>query len=94
MPGKSFCIDATNHNYSPFHSTDYHPLKKFTFGITLPKEWTKKSELDNVRCICFRKQFWTWAAYDYYDPEAVSGGSAIWGTPPLKTVTFGLSVNF
>ena len=21
---------------------------------------------------------WTWAAYDYYDPEAVSGGSAIW----------------
>ena len=37
---------------------------------------------------------WTWAAYDYYDPEAVSGGSAIWGTPPLKTVTFGLSVNF
>lgn len=35
-----------------------------------------------------------WAAYDYYDPEAVSGGSAIWGTPPLKTVTFGLSVNF
>lgn len=34
------------------------------------------------------------SAYDYYDPEAVSGGSAIWGTPPLKTVTFGLSVNF
>ena len=24
----------------------------------------------------------------------MGGGGAIWGTPPLKTVTFGLSVNF
>jgi hypothetical protein len=37
---------------------------------------------------------WTWAKYDYYDPEAVSDGSAIWGTPPLKTYTFGINVNF
>ena len=24
----------------------------------------------------------------------LSGGTAIWGTPPLKTVTFGINVNF
>ena len=37
---------------------------------------------------------WTWAAYDFYDPESVSAGTAGWGTPPLKTVTFGLNLNF
>lgn len=37
---------------------------------------------------------WTWAAYDNYDPEAVSAGSATQTTPPLKTVTFGLNINF
>ena len=29
-----------------------------------------------------------------YDPEAVSAGSATQTTPPLKTVTFGLNINF
>lgn len=33
-------------------------------------------------------------AYDFYDPESVSAGTAGWGTPPLKTVTFGLNLNF
>lgn len=33
-------------------------------------------------------------AYNNYDPEAVSAGSATQTTPPLKTVTFGLNINF
>ncbi|SHJ24249.1 TonB-dependent receptor [Bacteroides stercorirosoris] len=76
------------------HSTDFIRLKTLTFGVTVPKEWTRKIGLENVRVYASANNLWTWAAYDYYDPEAVSGGTAIWGTPPLKTVTFGVNVNF
>ena len=76
------------------HSTDFIRLKTLTFGVTLPKKWTQKAGLDHVRLYASANNLWTWAAYDYYDPEAVSAGTAIWGTPPLKTVTFGLNVNF
>ena len=76
------------------HSTDFIRLKTLTFGFTIPKDWTRKIGIENVRLYASANNLWTWAAYDYYDPEAVSGGTAIWGTPPLKTVTFGINVNF
>ena len=76
------------------HSTDFIRLKTLTFGFTVPKDWTRKIGIENVRLYASANNLWTWAAYDYHDPEAVSGGTAIWGTPPLKTVTFGINVNF
>ena len=76
------------------HSTDFIRLKNLTFGITLPKEWTNKLGLDYVRFYASGNNLLTWASYDQYDPEAVSAGSAIWGTPPLKTMTFGININF
>ena len=76
------------------HSTDFIRLKTLTFGFTVPKDWTRKIGIENVRLYASANNLWTWAAYDYYDPEAVSGGTAIWGSPPLKTVTFGINVNF
>ncbi len=76
------------------HSTDFIRLKNLTFGFTMPQEWTKKIGIENVRLFASANNLLTWARYDYYDPEAVSNGTAIWGTPPLKTVTFGINVNF
>ena len=76
------------------HSSDFIRLKNLTFGFTLPKEWTSRIGLDNVRLYASGNNLWTWARYDQYDPEAVSAGSAIWGTPPLKTMTFGININF
>jgi TonB-linked SusC/RagA family outer membrane protein len=75
------------------HSTDFIRLKTVTFGVTLPKSWTNKVGLDKVRLYASANNLLTWAAYDYYDPESVRNGSAIWGTPPLKTVTFGFNIN-
>ena len=74
------------------HSSDFVRLKTLTFGVTLPKSWTSRVGVDHLRLYASANNLWTWAAYDYYDPEAVSGGVAIWGTPPLKSVTFGLSL--
>ena len=76
------------------HSTDYIKLKNITFGFTLPESWTKKMGISNIRLYASASNLLTWAAYDYYDPEAVRAGSSIWGTPPLKTVTFGFNINF
>ena len=76
------------------HSSDFIRLKNLTFGFTLPKEWTSRLGLDYVRLYASGNNLWTWARYDQYDPEAVSAGSAIWGTPPLKTMTFGININF
>lgn len=76
------------------HSTDFIRLKTLTFGVTVPKAWTNKAGINNLRLYASANNLWTWAAYDAYDPEAVSAGTAGWGTPPLKTVTFGLSLNF
>ena len=50
--------------------------------------------MDNLCFYASANNLWTWAAYDYYDPEAVSGGTAIWGTPPLRTVTCGFNMYF
>ncbi len=76
------------------HSTNYLRLKTLTFGFTLPKEWIKCAGLSSARIYMAANNLWTSAAWDYYDPEGVINGSSIQGTPPLKTITFGLNVNF
>lgn len=76
------------------HSTDFFRLKNITFGVTLPKQWTSKVGLDNVRLYASATNLWTWAAWDYYDPEAVRSGDTTQETPPLKSVTFGLNIHF
>ena len=76
------------------HSSDFVRLKNLTFGVTLPKQLTQKAGINNLRFYMSANNLWIWAKHDYYDPEAVRNGSAIWGTPPLKTVTFGLNMNF
>ena len=76
------------------HSTDFIRLKNLTFGFTLPAAWTKPVGIEAVRLFFSASNPWTWARYTYYDPESVSGGMAIWGTPPLKTFTFGVNINF
>lgn len=81
-------------NSRRIHSTDFIRLKNLTFGFTLPKQWTRKVKMDNVRLYMSGDNLLTWAKYDYYDPEAVSKGTATWGTPPLKAITFGLNINF
>jgi TonB-linked SusC/RagA family outer membrane protein len=76
------------------HSSDFIRLKTLNVGFTIPQAWVRKAGINNVRLFASANNLWTWAAHDYYDPEAVSAGTAIWGTPPLKTVTFGVNMNF
>ena len=74
------------------HSGDFVRLKNLTFGITIPKNWTRKVGIDKVRLYASGNNLLTWAAYDYIDPE--SGSSPSWRTPPMRTYTFGLEIKF
>ncbi|MEG1563517.1 MAG: TonB-dependent receptor [Bacteroides sp.] len=95
MPGKSSSVSMHKISSSRrIHSTDYLRLKNFTFGFTLPKEWTRKAGIGYVRLYAAASNLLTWAAYDNFDPEGVSAGEATRNTPPLKTITFGLNLNF
>lgn len=76
------------------HKSDFIRLKTLNFGVTMPKEWTSKLGINSMRLYASANNLWTWAAWDAYDPEAVVNGIAIWGTPPLKSVTFGLNLKF
>lgn len=80
-------------NTRSVHSTDFLRLRNITFGASLPKEWTKKLGINRCRFYVSGANLWTTAKYDYYDPEATYGGSTIWGTPPLKSVTFGIDLS-
>ena len=74
------------------HSSDFIRLRNLTFGITLPNNWTKKAGLQNVRFYASGNNLWTWAKWDFYDPETAVAGSAAFNTPPLKTMTFGVNI--
>ncbi|MCQ2146001.1 MAG: TonB-dependent receptor [Bacteroidales bacterium] len=81
-------------NTRSVHSTDFIRLRNLTFGFTVPEKWTKKINVDRCRIYMSGNNLLTWAAYDYYDPESITNGSTNWGTPPLKTITFGIDLSF
>lgn len=76
------------------HSTDHLRLKNFTLGATLPKQWTQIAKISKARLFCSASNLLTWAAYSDYDPEVPEDGSVYFELPPLKTVTFGIEINF
>ena len=77
-----------------FHSTDHIRLKNLTLGISVPQHWTKKIGIDKTRLYFAASNLWTWARYEDYDPEVREDGLAGFQTPPLKSMTFGLELNF
>ncbi|TCN62873.1 SusC/RagA family TonB-linked outer membrane protein [Acetobacteroides hydrogenigenes] len=76
------------------HSTDHLRLKNFTVGASLPSRWAKSISLTKARVFFSASNLLTWAAYDDYDPEVPESGSVYFELPPLKTLTFGVELNF
>ena len=81
----------------------YLRLKNITLGYTLPKKWTRKMYLDNLRIYCNIQNLFTITGYDGYDPE-VGASTAdtngyVYGLDngryPSPTVySFGLNISF
>ena len=71
------------YHYPPLAQHGLIRLKTLTFGVTVPKTWTRKIGVNSLRLYASANNLWTWAAYDFYDPESVSAGTAGWGNTLL-----------
>lgn len=74
----------------------YARIKNVVLGYTVPKQFTQKLKLANLRFYVSGQNLYTLSNfYDGYDPEVSYGGS-VGGDfyPIMQTYTFGLNVNF
>jgi len=73
---------------------DYLRLKNITVGYTLPKKYTKKALMDEVRFSFSGQNLYTLTRYTGLDPEV--GGSGIDSNvyPMTRNFTFGLNIVF
>lgn len=78
------------------HDASYLRLKNLSLSYTLPNTITEKAKMQNVRVYMNATNMLTFAKFDFYDPEVSIRGVGFLNAdfPPLKTITFGLELNF
>ncbi len=73
-------------------------LKSINLGYSLPSRWVEKAGLTNVRFYGSATNLLTFSKLDDdgFDPETTSRGTVLnnFDFPPMKTLTFGVQVNF
>ena len=96
MPRAVFSDPNKNNRVSDrfLESGDYLRLKSITVGYTLPKKYTKKALMDEVRFSFSGQNLYTLTRYTGLDPEV--GGSGIDSNvyPLTRNFTFGLNITF
>jgi hypothetical protein len=85
---------------STFHIEDgsYLRLQNVSIGYTLPKKWTKKMKVSNMRLFLQGSNIFTWTHYTGYNPEvnnhasdALRPGEDYCSYPLARTFTVGLN---
>jgi len=76
----------------------FFKIKQIQLGYTLPKKWTRKAYIDNLRVYGSLEDYFTFTDYPGFDPEVTGVGSSLGidkgSYPNSKKVVFGLSVTF
>lgn len=92
---------STNNNFhvtsSRFlHDGEFIRLKDVTLGYNLPKAWVEQMGLDNLSFSVRGTNLWTWVKDKSikFDPEVSVNGFSQLTTPPVRTVMFGVNVQF
>lgn len=96
-----------NNAYNSYSSSrfledgSYLRLKNVALGYTLPKKWTDKMKIGNVRLYATGTNLWTLTNYTGGDPEVstfdgstTAQGVDFFTLPQVKTVVAGLNVSF
>ncbi len=91
--GNSFKMSSPA-NSRRLHTTDHIRIKNLTLGLSAPASWSSKIGIKNARLFFSAFNLWTLAGFNEYDPEVPINGSVAYNTPPLRTLTFGLDINF
>lgn len=88
--------NVSYNRYSDFwmHNTYYIKLRTLELGYTLPKVWTSKFFVDRLRVYVNAYNLFSIDNMSKYqlDPEITSNSALV--TPNLRTVSFGLNLNF
>ena len=98
VPNNSNNSNATSSRY--LHDADYIKLKNISLSYTLPKKWTRKAILENVRVFVSADNLKVWnldGNFKGYDVElgGISGVMDGAGTVPLaRTFTAGINLTF
>ena len=67
----------------------------FTFGYTLPKQWTRKAYMDKVRVYVSGDNLYTWSARSGLDPRlSVEGEPNGLMYAPMRTINGGVQITF
>lgn len=76
-------------------STDHLRLKNLTFGVTLPRNIYQNWGLSKIRAYASGSNLLTWKKAELtVDPEVPVSGRALFNTPAMRTVTFGIEIGF
>jgi len=74
-------------------------LKSVNLGFNLPKQWTKKMNLSELKVYIAGQNLLTWTHYSGFDPEITTGSNVSPGTdlgiyPVARTFNLGVKINF
>lgn len=95
IPGTSSIYSmGAYHNSRRIHSTDHIRLKNLSVGFSLPQDWSNAIKVAQMRVYFAGHNLWTLAAHNEYDPEVPTDGAMWYNTPPLKSYSFGINLNF
>jgi len=95
IPGTSTIYSmGAYHNSRRIHSTDHIRLKSLSAGISLPRQWANAIRVNQMRVYFAGQNLWTLAAHDQYDPEVPEDGVMWYNTPPMKSYSIGINLNF
>lgn len=98
--GVSYGSDNNTPSSQYLEKGDYLKLRNLTLGYTVPKQFTNKYKINNVRLYLTANNLLTFTEFSGYNPEIdidqVSGGSysSFTSLPASRTFMFGLNLNF
>ncbi|NDV59400.1 TonB-dependent receptor [Bacteroides sp. 519] len=77
----------------------FFKIKQIQLGYTLPKSWTRKIFVNNLRIYGSLDDFFTFTQYPGFDPEAAANSTSGMGVdkgsyPSSKKVVFGFNIEF
>ena len=73
-----------------YEEASFLKIREMTLSYTLPRKWTSKAAMSNLRLYASLQNYFTFSNLDNYDPER---GGAI-SNPMAKHLVFGLNVEF
>ena len=79
---------------------DYFKIKQIQLGYTLPKKWTNKAFISDIRAYVSMDDWFVFTNYPGFDPETASTGSASGrgldkgAYPNAKRLLIGVNISF